>query len=120
MGDIKEKRSCFNNIEVVSHKAFNPLTPLASCIMTQGTTKPNTVDYLRQSKELYHRSGEYWRLTLRDPLILLRGEELRTKLGIGGVISLLGGVGLRDSDCGLMGRSRMKLPDETKGLGLVA
>ena len=43
-----------------------------------------------------HLSGELRRLTFRDPLKLLRGDELRTKSGMGGVISLLGGEGVLD------------------------
>ena len=44
-----------------------------------------------------HRPVSSCRLTLRLLCeVLLRGEEFRTKSGIGGVISLLGGDGLRD------------------------
>jgi hypothetical protein len=41
--------------------------------------------------------------------MLLRGEELSTKSGIGGVIARLGGDGLLDLDCRLAARSRVKL-----------
>jgi hypothetical protein len=41
--------------------------------------------------------------------MLLRGEELSTKSGIGGVIARLGGEGLLDDDCKLAARSRVKL-----------
>jgi hypothetical protein len=41
--------------------------------------------------------------------MLLRGEELSTKSGIGGVITRLGGDGLLDLDCMLAARSRVKL-----------
>jgi hypothetical protein len=58
---------------------------------------------------IYHRSGEYCRATRREPLILLRGEELSTKSGIGGVIARLGGDGLLDLDWMLAARSRVKL-----------
>ena len=58
---------------------------------------------------IHHRSGEYWRATRREPLMLLRGEELSTKSGIGGVIARLGGDGLLDLDCMLAARSRVKL-----------
>ena len=65
-----------------------------------------------------HRSGELRRLTFRDPLKLLRGDELRTKSGMGGVISLLGGEGVRDPACGLTVRPR-RLCAGARGLGLV-
>ena len=58
---------------------------------------------------IYHRSGEYWRATRREPLMLLRGEVLSTKSGMGGVISRLGGDGLLDFDWRLAERSRVKL-----------
>jgi hypothetical protein len=58
---------------------------------------------------IYHRSGEYWSATRREPLTLLRGEELSTKSGIGGVIARLGGDGLLDLDWMLAARSRVKL-----------
>ena len=41
--------------------------------------------------------------------MLLRGEELSTKSGMGGVISRLGGDGLLDFDWRLAERSRVKL-----------
>ena len=54
-------------------------------------------------------------------LMLLRGEELRTKSGMGGVIPRLGGRlegdGLREERWGLIARS-WKLRACTKGLGL--
>lgn len=49
--------------------------------------------------------------------MLLRGVALSTKSGMGGVISRLGGEGLRElEDCGLVARSRPKLLEETRGL----
>lgn len=65
-----------------------------------------------------HRSGELRRLTFRDPLKLLRGEELRTKSGMGGVISLLGGEGVLDPTLWLSARPR-RLWAGARGLGLV-
>lgn len=67
---------------------------------------------------VFHRSGELRRLTLRDPLRLLRGDELRTKSGIGGVISLLGGEGVLDPALWLSARPR-RFWAGTRGLGLV-
>ena len=58
----------------------------------------------------HYRSGVYWSWTLRAPHTLLRGEELSTKSGMGGVIARLGGEGLLELDCSLVGRrSRLKL-----------
>lgn len=59
--------------------------------------------------ERHQRSGEYCRVTFLEPLMLLRGEELRMKSGMGGVISRLGGDELLEREGRLLARSRVKL-----------
>ena len=90
MGDIEQR---MNNGVVKRVKALS--LPERHAGRNKMTATKIEVSRVR----IVQRSVELRRLTFRDPLKLLRGEELSTKSGMGGVISRLGGDGVLDPAC---------------------
>ena len=97
MGGIQQ---CMNNGVV------NRVKALSLPERRPGRNKMTETEIYVSCVRIVQRSDELRRLTFRDPLKLLRGEELSTKSGMGGVISLLGGDGVLDPACWLRARPR--------------